>query len=65
MWNLLSHIKLLRLFSLPARNLLLNNVQNMQNLLTQVNIRKILQFLRSVIFITKLKDFCIFTFFLY
>ena len=43
--------------TLPARNMVHNNVQTMQDLFTQVNISDILQFCRSVIFTTKLKDF--------
>ena len=42
---------------LPARNLLLNNVQTMQDLFTQVNISDILQFLQECNFYNKILRF--------
>ena len=40
--------------TLPARNLLLNNVQSMQDLFTKVNINDILQFLQECDFYNKI-----------
>ena len=43
--------------TLPARNLLLDNVQTLQYLFAQVNLSDIVQFCKSVIFTTKIKEF--------
>ena len=61
----LHHIFLECSDTLPARNLLLNNAQSMQDLLTQVNIRDILQFLQQCDFHNKFKAFYTFTFYIF
>ena len=53
----LHHIFLECSDTLPARNLLLHNVQTMQDLITQVNISDILQILQECDFYNKIKRF--------